>query len=60
MVNGEEFAVVENFVNAVGDPFGFEDVGISKFGAEADVVLEVEDDAEIVEQVQQIVWGFKV
>ena len=52
MVNGKEFAVIENFVNAVGDPFGFEDVGIDKFGAEADVVLKVEDDAEIVEQIQ--------
>jgi len=60
VVKGKEFAVVEDFVYPVGDPFGFKDVGIGKFGAEADVVLEVEDDAEIVEEFQQVVLSLAV
>ena len=59
-MKGKEFAVVEDFVYPVGDPFGFKDVGIGKFGAEADVVLEVEDDAEIVEEFQQVVLSLAV
>ena len=54
VVNGEEFAVVKNFVNAVGDPLRIEDVGIGEFWAEADIVLKVEGDAEVVEQVEQV------
>ena len=52
MVKGKEFAVVEDFVYTVGEPFGLKDVGIGEFGAEADVVLKVEDDAEVVEEFQ--------
>ena len=60
MVKGKEFAMVEDFVYTVGDPFGFKNVGIGKFGAEADVVLEVEDDAEVVEEFQQVVLSLAV
>jgi hypothetical protein len=61
VVSGEEFIVVEDFVDAVGDPGGFEDVGFGEFGVEADVVfLEVEDDAQIMEEFEQVGLGFGV
>jgi hypothetical protein len=38
--------IIEDIVNAAGDPFGVEDVGI----LEAKIILVVEDNSKIVEK----------
>ena len=56
-VFGHQGVVVEDLVDAVGDPDGIEDVGVF----EAEVVAEVEDDAQVVEEADQgVLAGFVV